>query len=335
MGNGQRSKSSEHFLVTGAYGCIGAWTVKQLVDEKVQVWAYDLPGNPHRLRLIMDDAALEQVHFVTGDITDQALFERTVVEQGITTIIHLAALQVPFVRADPVGGARVNVVGTAVVLEAAKRHLDQIDGLVYASSIGVYGPAALYPEAPLAHTAPLAPTNLYGVYKQANEGMAQVYWAEDGVRSIGLRPYVVYGPGRDQGMTSTPTKAMLAAAVQRGYHISYGGAAVFQYAPDVAAIFIAAARAGCDGATVYNIGGSAVTMDDIIAAIQEAAPDVASQITSEATPLPHPPTINSDPLDEVLGPVRYTDLHSGVHDTIEHFRMAARDGRIDVARILA
>jgi nucleoside-diphosphate-sugar epimerase len=57
-------------------------------------------------------------------------------------------------------------------------------------------------------------------------------------------------------MISTPTKAMLAAAIGRGYHISYRGGAVFQYAPDVAAIFIAAARANREGAEVYNLGGS-------------------------------------------------------------------------------
>jgi len=49
-----------------------------------------------------------------GDIIDQAAFERAVVDNGITHIIHLAGLQVPFVRADPVQGARVNVVGTTL-----------------------------------------------------------------------------------------------------------------------------------------------------------------------------------------------------------------------------
>ena len=50
--------SDERFLVTGALGCIGAWSVKQLLDENVPVWTYDLPGNPHRLKLILDDDAL-------------------------------------------------------------------------------------------------------------------------------------------------------------------------------------------------------------------------------------------------------------------------------------
>ena len=221
---------SERFLVTGALGCIGAWAVKQLVDAGVPVWTYDLPGSDHRLRLVLRDEQFAQVTQTAGDITDQAAFERAVVDNGITRIVHLAGLQVPFVRADPVQGARVNVVGTTIVFETVKRHADQVRGLSYASSLGVYGAPELYPPGPLAHDAPLHPPTLYGVFKQANEGTAQIYWDEYRVRSIGLRPYIVYGPGRDQGMTSTPTKAMLAAALGRTYHISYGGRAVFQHA---------------------------------------------------------------------------------------------------------
>src|SRR5712692_6680709 len=113
---------SDRFLVTGALGCIGAWTVKRLIDAAVPVWTYDLPGEPRRLRLIMDDASLAKVNFVTGDITDQNKFEQTVVDHGITHIVHLTALQIPFVRADPLQGARVNVVGTGVVFETARRN---------------------------------------------------------------------------------------------------------------------------------------------------------------------------------------------------------------------
>jgi len=186
---------SERFLVTGAMGCIGAWTVKQLVESSVPVWTYDLPGSGHRLRLILDDDALGRVTTIAGDITDFAHFEQVVVENGITHIVHLAALQVPFVRANPVLGAQVNVVGSTIVLETVKRHADQIQGLVYASSTGVYGPASHYPPGPLAHDAPLEPPTLYGVTKQANEGMARIYWQEYGLRSVGLRPYIIYGAG--------------------------------------------------------------------------------------------------------------------------------------------
>src|SRR5262245_10813074 len=232
---------SERFLVTGALGCIGAWAVKRLVEAGVPIWTYDLPGSDHRLRLMLTDEQLAKLAQIAGDITDQASFERAVVDNDITHIVHLAGLQVPFVRADPVQGARVNVVGTTIVFETVKRHAGQVRGLSYASSLGVYGAPELYPPGPLGHDAPLHPPTLYGVFKQANEGTAQIYWREYGVRSIGLRPYIVYGPGRDQGMTSTPTKAMVAAAVGRAYHISYGGRAVFQHADDAADVFIRAA----------------------------------------------------------------------------------------------
>lgn len=326
---------AERFLVTGAMGCIGAWTVKQLCDEGVAVWTYDLPGTPHRWRLIMDDATIARVGVVAGDIADERLFERTVVDKGITHLVHLAALQVPFVRADPIGGARVNIVGTAVVFEAARRHVAQLRGLSYASSVGVYGAAGLYPAAPLHHDAPPAPTNLYGVYKQANEGMARIYWEEHRLATIGLRPYVVYGPGRDQGVTSTPTKAMLAAAVGRPYHISYGGRAVFQYAPDAAAVFVRAARAACEGASVYNLGGSSATMEQIVAAIEAAAPEVAGRITFDPKPLPHPADVDSSALDTALGPTAWTPLADGVRHTVERFRAGAVSGRLDVDKVLA
>ena len=77
----------------------------------------------------------------------------------------------------------MNVVGTAIVFETAKRHAPQVQGLSYASSIAVYGPPHQYPPTPLSHHAPLAPTTLYGVYKQANEGTAHEAgagcWAKD------------------------------------------------------------------------------------------------------------------------------------------------------------
>lgn len=323
---------TERFLVTGAMGCIGAWTVKRLVDENVPVWAYDLPGEPRRLRLIMDDRALKKVSWVEGDIADQHHFERTVADNGITHIVHLAALQIPFVRSDPVLGARVNVVGTAVVLETAKRFGQQVRGVSYASSIAAYGPPELYPDEPLAHDAPLMPSTMYGVYKQANEGMARVYWQEHGVHSVGLRPYVVYGPGRDQGMTSTPTKAMLAAAVGRRYRISYGGTGVFHYGNDTAEAFIRAARSRLGGASAYNLGGSTISMSEIVAAIEAVVPEMKGHITFEPKQLPFPPTVDSRILDEALGRMHWIPFVDGVRQTIEIFRSAVKAGNLDVEK---
>ena len=326
---------AEKFLVTGALGCIGAWTVKRLVAEGVPVWTYDLPGEPHRLRLIMDDAALAKVNFIHGDITDAAAFEQAVAANGITHVVHLAALQVPFVRADPLAGARVNVVGTTVVLEAVRRHKAEIQGLVYASSVGVYGGPDLYPDGTLYQDSPQYPLNLYGVFKQANEGTARIYAQDWGVNSIGIRPYVLYGPGRDQGMTSTPTKAMLAAAAGRAYRISYGGTVVFQYADDCARAFIQAARAGVKGAPVYNLGGTEAAIGSVVDAIDAAAPEMKGQITYNPEALALPPHVDPAPLEAAIGGLRWTPLGDGVRQTIDIFRNAIAAGKVNVDRILA
>ena len=53
--------------------------------------------------------------------------------------------------------------------------------------------------------------------------MARIYATDDRLPSIGLRPYVVYGPGRDQGLTAGPTEAMRAAARGEPYDIGFTG----------------------------------------------------------------------------------------------------------------
>ena len=296
-----RATVAERFLVTGALGCLGAWTCKLLVDDGAAVVAYDLGGDPHRLRLIMEDDDLERLAGVAGDVTDLAQLERTFAEHGITHVVHLAALQLPFCRADPVRGARVNVVGTVNVFEAAKR-AGLASTIAYASSAAVYD-----------RHANIAPATLYGVYKLANEGTAKVYAAEDGVASTGIRPFSVYGPGRDQGVTSTPTQAMLAAARGEPYRISFGGRTQLHYAPDVARAFIEAARTPPGGAAVYNHGGPAVAMTDVIAEIAAVVPD--ADIALEDVPLPFP-----DALPKPWFDVPLTSLAEGVRETIELFR---------------
>jgi UDP-glucuronate 4-epimerase len=311
---------NDRFLITGALGCIGAWTVRNLVREETPVVVFDLASDPRRLKLIMSDDELARVTFVTGDITDLEALERALDDHAITRVIHLAALQIPFVRANPPLGARVNVVGTVNVFEAVARRRDRIGSLVYASSAAVYDAVDAGESGVVAHGAAGHPTTLYGVFKQANEGTARVYWQDAQVASIGLRPYIVYGPGRDQGLTSSPTKAMVAAALGKPYHIPYGGRAAYQYADDVARTFIACARAPFQGAEIFNLGGSVATMGEIVAAIEAAAPEVRGLITFDDKPLPFPEAFDAAPLEQVIGALPFTPLAQAVADTIALFR---------------
>jgi nucleoside-diphosphate-sugar epimerase len=228
-------------------------------------------------------------------------------------VVHLAAMLIPLAAADPPRGALVNVVGTVNVFEAAKRHA--VAGLAYASSAAVYDRAD---GVRVAEDADGHPASHYGVHKLANEGAARVYWRDEGFASVGLRPHVVYGAGRDHGLTAGPTLAMLAAARGEAYEIPFGGRAQFQYAADVAARFIDAARAAVRDAVVHNVGGPSEHVTDVIAAIESVAPEAAGKITFKQDvllPLPE---------DMEASQPTATPLSRGVLETIELFRHAGR-----------
>ncbi len=316
----------ERYLITGGTGCIGAWVVRNLVRESVPVTVLAARRRFDRLQLLLTDAELGRMSVLNGDINDlDALLEASR-RIGINTIIHLAALQFPFCAADPIAGARVNVQGTVTMFELARRL--EIGRLVYASSAAVYGPRSHYRDEVLGPDAELFPTSHYGVFKVANEQGARVSWETQGVSSIGLRPHSVYGPGRDQGVTSKPTLAMIAAAAGRSYHVNFGGRAQFQFADDVARAFIAAARSTLTGAQVFSIGGPGIGVDEIIGAIEAVEPGARGSITSEERALPFPEAFDGGPIEAALGVQFETALEDGVRQTIDSYRRAIRDGRI-------
>lgn len=307
----------ERTLVTGALGCVGAWTLKALLDDGEEPVGYDLGDDDARLRLVLTEDERARVTLVSGDVTDGEALGSALDEHEITRVVHLAALQVPFCRADPVRGARVNVLGTVVVFEAVKARREHIPGLAFASSTAVYNASD---PSPAPESGGTAPSTLYGTYKLANEGAARVFWEDGGVASIGIRPYVVYGPGRDQGMTSGPSVAMAAAARGEGFVIAYGGSAQYDFAPDVGRAFALAARAATDGAHVANFPGEPSTMEDVVAAIEAAAPEVAGKVTWNDERLPFPEALEGRLLETLVGPLPRTPLREGVRRTIEHFR---------------
>ena len=320
---------SERFLVTGAGGCIGAWVVAELVREGASVVAIDVSSDESRLALLLSRDDLASLAFVEVDITDGDAVEQAMTEHRATNIIHLAALQVPFCRADPVRGAAVNVGGTVNVFEAARKQSTTVRSIVYASSVAAYDTVD-NGAAPGLMTG--QPSTLYGVFKRADEGIATVYAEEYGIASVGLRPHTVYGVGRDQGLTSAPTQAMLCAAAGIQFRIPFGGRFQFQFARDVAHAFVAASRADASGASVHDLPGPPVSMADVVAAIEEAAPAANKMITFEDTSLPFPSELESSTLEDLVGPLPATPLGAGVEETVEQFRGLLASGRLTVNR---
>ena len=292
------------YLVTGALGALGAWVVRALLDREQAVVTYDLGGSDHRLALALTGDELAALDRIDGDVTDLDHLQRVLDEHDVTNVIHLAALQVPFVREDPVLGSKVNVTGTVNVLEAVRRRGEGMGPVVYASSI-----AAVAAEA--------YPSTLYGVFKLANEGTAAGYFADFGVSSIGLRPHTIYGPGRDQGLTSAPTAAMVAAARGEAYEIPFGGSLQLQYVADAGEAFVRASEVDAEGASVHNLDGPVASVEEIIAAIELAAP--GAEITGGTDPLPFPASVDSASFVELVGGPTARPLEAGVAEAIERF----------------
>jgi nucleoside-diphosphate-sugar epimerase len=314
-----RSSTSECFLVTGALGCLGAWIVSRLVRENTRVVAFDAHEDAARLRLLHDESELAQVQFVRGDVGDAEQLDAVIDRHGVTHVIHLAALLHPSFKSDPRRGVRVNALGGVNVFEAAASRPQQVQRVVYASSIAVYD-AEDGAGGAVSHQLVGRPSTLYGVYKQAEERMARVYFQDRGLSSIGVRPAAVFGAGRDQGLTAGPTEAVLAAALGRPFHIRYGGRSHLHYTDDLARVFIACARSEFSGTDVFNVRGTAATMDEIVAAIEQVAPQARGSITFAGPELALPQDFDDSALQAVIGTVPRTPLADAVAQTHAIFR---------------
>ena len=326
-------------LITGGYGFIGAWIIRNLLARSDQVWVYDLKEDRRRLRLILPEEKVMQVTFVPGDVTDLPVLSTAITKHGITHIIHLAGLQVPTCRADPILGAKVNVLGTLAVFEAVKAAGTQVQRLVYASSAAVFGAPDKYPQRadggafdwPLGDDVPLVPSTHYGVFKCSNEGNARIYFQDNGISSIGLRPWTVYGVGRDLGMTSEPTKAIKSVLLGRPYHINFGGWTDFQYVDDVAKTFVLCLERPYSGAKSYNLRGAVVTLADFHEVLGRVLPEAARLVTFGTTQIAIAYDLSDAGLERDLGAMPETSLEDGIRETVTIFRQLQAEGRLDTA----
>ena len=306
-------------LITGAGGCIGAWTIAMLLRNNIDVIACDLTNNKKRPELLIDSQDLSKVPWIEGDISDTESVLNTIEKYKPESIIHLAALQVPFCAADPTGGAKVNVVGTVNVMEAAKQN--SIKRIAHASSMAAH---SFLPGSDSLKT-------LYGAYKMCDEQISEVYWQDHKVPSVCLRPAIVNGVGRDQGMTSKQTVAMLAAALGQPYDIPYKGNVSHLSAAEVASAFIHSVSYDGDGAFVFDIFGESVNINETIKMIKEIKPN--AKITSSGSEMPFPSKLSDIPLrkhlKERINDYGSIDTKTMISETIKAFEILIQAGKID------
>lgn len=309
-------------LVTGAHGCIGAWITKLALERGAEVVAYDIAADPWRLRLIAPDYDARRLTLVQGKIDDTAAVKALVKDHGVTHIAHMAAVLMPFCAANPVEGGLINVIGTLNVFEAARDSGRSIR-ITYASSSAVWGPKDAYEDRPLTESDPLKPATHYGVFKQCNEGNARAFFAQHGISSIALRPWTVYGPGRDTGLTADPTLAMKAVAEGKPFHIRTSGRMDLQYVEDIAASFLAGLISPLEGAHVFNVAGDIVEMSQLVSLIAEVRASARELLTFGGPEVPVAYRMNDAQLREKVPGVPRTSLHDGIRKSVEFFSRTA------------
>jgi len=327
------SQPQKRFLITGAKGFIGAWIAKTLLEGGDPPNVFDIDPGFQRLSAILSENQLAQVNFIQGDVTKYADLDRAIAENGITHILHLAGLQVPGCAADPLRGALVNVLGTLNVFEMARKRRDLVQRIVYASSAAVFGPEEFYGGITVPEGAPLLPGTHYGVFKQCNEGNARVYSLNDGIPSVGIRPWAVYGVGRDIGISSGPTKAIKAAVLRRPYIIGFTGTTDLQYVRDTARIFIRCAERDIPGAKVYTPRGSVIRVEEFIHTLEQVLPNAHGLIKAQGKQLPIAADLDDSALKHDLGEDPRTPLEEGIRETVNIFERLDREGRLETKEL--
>ena len=304
--------------MTGAQGCIGSWIVKQLLERGLEVLIYDLNPNPVLLSKIAGDLDKRKLTIEVGRIEDTARVKALVKDGGITHIVHLAAVLMPFCQANPVAGGLVDVIGTLNVFEAARDSGRQVR-VVYASSSAVWGPDDAYEHRKLSEDDPLKPATHYGVFKQANEGNARVFFTTNGISSVGLRPWAVYGFGRDLGLTADPSLAIQAAVNKQPFQIRLSGCMDMQYVEDVAATFTRSLLATFEGAHVFNLAGDVISMDDFIGVLDKVHPGAKELITAKGPQVPVANQMDDSRLRAHVPDLPSTSLEAGIRKSIALF----------------
>lgn len=178
-------------LVTGGYGFIGSNFVRYMLrnyDYKViNVDKLTYAGNLENLSDVSDHPKYE---FVRGDVADKALIEG-LASKGIDAVINFAAeSHVDRSIEDPRVFIETNVLGTQVLLEAARKY--GILRFIQISTDEVYG--SLGPAGSFTETSPLTPNSPYSASKTAADLLVRAYYKTYGLASIITRCSNNYGP---------------------------------------------------------------------------------------------------------------------------------------------
>ena len=323
--------SQRKFLVTGGLGCIGAETTKWLLaatTDPIVICGRDMSAE--RVERVYPDVDRERLVAVVADVTDQSLLSRTLREHEVSHVIHLAALQTPDCNRHRDLGLQINLGGTQNLIEAMKENIDLIQRFVFASSVAVYGPRASYPEGPVPMLAEPQPVNVYGAWKLAADNISRMFASDTGIATLSLCPGVLFGPGRDAGLTSTPTTAMKHVALGSPYQIPFRNRQDYLYAPDVGAAFGNATTESFTGYGVFTLPSHTLQMSEIVASIRRAADQLGiaeqCQLSIGEEDVPFICDLEYQAFCEAFPKAPFTPIDEAIQSSIQTFRDQAAQG---------
>jgi len=257
-------------LVTGAAGFIGSHLCERILAEGwavVGVDNFDDFYDPQIKRRNIE-GCLKNRNFqlIEADIRDFAAMDAAV-SDGVEIIVHLAARAgVRPSIAQPMLYADVNVNGTTVLLEAAKKH--NVTKFIFGSSSSVYGNNKKLPFSESDSVDfPISP---YAATKKAGELICHTYHHLYEIDVTCLRYFTVYGPRQRPDLAIHKFAKLIE---QRKPIPVYGdGTAMrdFTYIDDIIDGTVLAMEK-CAGFSIYNLGHShPITVNDLIAEIEKA-----------------------------------------------------------------
>jgi len=309
-------------LVTGAYGLLGGWLTRALVERGARVCVVRRDEQARSaLRITGLEASVDVVH---GDICADGLVERALAEYEVDTVFHLAAQTiVPTANRSPVSTFETNIRGTWTLLEACRRH--GAERVVVAASDKAYGP---HEELPYREEFALQPVYPYDVSKAATDMIARCYWHTWGLPVAVTRFANLYGGGDVNGSRLVP-EAVTAALAGRAPVVRSDGSPErdFLYVEDAVAAYLAIADAlgrGEGRGEAFNAGGGRPrrVLDVVRLICRLAGTDVEPDVRGVGTPAGEIDRqwVDASKLHNLTGWEPLVELEDGLRRTIEWYR---------------